>query len=71
MKKKLIDFLEEQGKDEELKLLRESSNGELVVRPSAYINDSHKLAWLIALLDEIYEIKQEGEEYSLVKKTNE
>lgn len=67
---KLTDFLEEKGDEAELDSLRKTPDGKYEVKPSAYNRQKAKLEWVIAFLDDLYEIKQEGEEVSLVLKSN-
>lgn len=67
-RKTLTDFLTEKGKDIQIKSLELTPNKEYVVKPSAYNSLKAKVDWVIALLDDIYEIEQTDDEVFLVKK---
>jgi hypothetical protein len=66
---KLKDFLEKQGREEELRCHRETPDGKNEVRVSAFCRQNTKLEWIIALLDDLYEIEEDGETVTLKKKS--
>ncbi len=65
---KIQEFLEKVGEMAELESHRETPDERYSVLASAFSREVSKLNKLIELIDEVYELKQEGEEYTLVKK---
>lgn len=66
---KLIDFLEREGKEAELESLREKPDRERTVRASAVHRINHQLRWIIGMLDDLYEVKEnEDGSIELIKK---
>ncbi len=65
---KIQEFLEKVGEMAELDSHRNTPDAKYKVLVSAFTREISKLDKLIELIDEVYELKQEGEEYTLVKK---
>lgn len=67
-RKSLSEFLEEEGKNTELKFQREGNDLDREVKPSSYLGRMAKLEWIIAFLDALYEIEENGGIIKIVKK---
>lgn len=64
----LKEFLNKEAEKTELDSLINFPNKDYSVKVSSFVVVNSKLNWLIALLDDKYEIKEDGDEISLVEK---
>lgn len=65
---KLEEFLNKEGEKRELEFLRAGKEETTTVKNSSYLKHVAKLTWLIALLNDKYDVEEKGEEVFLVEK---